>query len=78
MNTQEQVLSLIRDNTEEKPLVSIDCDLRKDLRFDSFGTLMLINAIEEQFGVSLDEGDIRQTRTPGDIVALLRSKYHCA
>lgn len=77
MSTEEKVLNLIRNNSEEKDGVALTSDLRKDLRFDSFGTLMLINAIEEDFGVAIQEADIKETRTVEDVVSLLRSKYHC-
>jgi acyl carrier protein len=77
MTTEEQVLSIVRDNTETSRAVTLASDLRKELALDSFGRLMVINAIEEGFGVSVDEADFGRVNTVGDVVTLLRSKYHC-
>jgi acyl carrier protein len=78
MKIEDKVISIVRENTEEKDPVSLGTDLRRELRLDSFGTLMLINAIEEGFGIAVEEGDFAGVNTVGDIVGLLRGKYHCA
>lgn len=77
MKIEEQVLSIIRANTEEKGAVTLSSDLRKELRLDSFGTLMVINALEDDFGVAVDDADFCHVQTVADVVALLRSKYQC-
>jgi acyl carrier protein len=77
MKIEERVLSIIRDNTEKSPGVTLASDLRKELGLDSFGTLMVINGIEEGFGVSVDQADFCRVNTVADIVTLLRSKYQC-
>ncbi len=78
MKIEDKVISIVRDNTEEKEPISLGTDLRRELRLDSFGTLMLINALEEAFGIAVEEGDFGRVNTVGDIVGLLRGKYHCA
>ena len=78
MNTEEKVISIIRGNTEGTTEVSLGTDLRRELRLDSFGTLMLINAMEETFGISMEDTDFTGLKTVADVVQLLRSKYHCA
>lgn len=78
MKIEEKVLSIIRANTEEKEGVTLVSDLRKELRLDSFGTLMVINALEDAYGITVDEADFTQVNRVSDVVALLRSKYHCA
>ncbi len=77
MKIEEKVLSIIRDNTEEKEGVTLASDLRKELRLDSFGTLMVINALEDAFGIAVEEADFHQVNRVSDVVALLRTKYHC-
>ncbi len=77
MKIEDRVLSIIRDNTEQRPSVTLASDLHKELGLDSFGTLMVINAIEEGFGVSVDQADFCRINTVGDIVTLLQSKYQC-
>jgi acyl carrier protein len=78
MKIEDKVISIVRSNIEEKEAVSLNSDLRKELRLDSFGTLMLINALEEGFGVSVEETDFSRVNTVADIVFLLRGKYHCS
>ncbi len=80
MNIEEKVLSIVQANTEtdQKDAVTLASDLRSELRLDSFGTLMVINSLEETFGIAVEDGDFGRVNTVADIVALLRSKYHCA
>jgi acyl carrier protein len=78
MNIEEKVLSIIRANTEEAAQVRLQSDLRQELRLDSFGTLMVINALEDAFGIALEDGEFSRVRTVADVVAVLQSKYHCA
>jgi acyl carrier protein len=39
---------------------------------------MVINALEDTFGIALDEADFARVNTVGDVVSLLREKYACA
>lgn len=78
MKIEDQVISIVRTNTEKKEPVFLSTDLRKELRLDSFGTLMLINGLEEGFGIAVEEADFGRVSTVADIVTLLRSKYNCA
>jgi acyl carrier protein len=77
MRIEDKVLAIIQANTEEKASVTLTSDLRKELRLDSFGTLMIINAIEDAFGIAVDDADFGRANTIADVVALLQSKYHC-
>jgi acyl carrier protein len=77
MIIDQTVLSIVQSNTEAKASVTLASDLRRELRLDSFGTLMIINAIEDAFGVTIDDADFYHVNTVADVVALLRSKYHC-
>jgi acyl carrier protein len=78
MKTEERVLSLVRENTPNKEQVQLTSDLRKELHLDSFGTLMLINGLEETFGINVDEQDFKQVNTVSDVIGLLKTKYQCA
>lgn len=78
MKIEDKVISIVRTNTEDKAPVSLSTDLKKELRLDSFGTLMLINALEEGFGIAVEEADFSHINTVSDIVSLLQLKYHCA
>ncbi len=76
MNLEELVVSIVRENMEEKREVDVDSDLREGLGLDSFGTIIIVNALEDAFGITIDEADFRDVRTIRDAVDLLRTRYH--
>lgn len=75
MSIEARVLKVIRENSEAMDTLPPDADLRNDLGIDSFGTMMIVNGIEDDFSVTIEEADIQSIRTIGDIVHLLRDKY---
>jgi acyl carrier protein len=75
MELEQKVLDLIRSNIEKKYAVTLESDLRQDLEVDSFGTIMIVNAIEDEFGITVEEADIKGLVTVTDIVRLLKTKY---
>ncbi len=75
MKTEAKLISIIQATVEDKPNITAATDLRKELHLDSFGTVMLINSIEEAFGIEIDEADFAQVKTVSDVIALLESKY---
>jgi acyl carrier protein len=77
MQLDDKILAIIRHNTTAKNDVTLASDLRRELQLDSFGTLMIINALEDDFGIAIEEADFSRVITVADIVALLQSKYQC-
>ena len=75
MNLEEQIISIIKDNIEEKYDVTADTDLRNELGLDSFDTMMIINAIEDEFDITIEESDFDNIKTVLDIIKLLQGKY---
>lgn len=75
MNLEKQIISIIKDNIEEKYDITADTDLRNELGLDSFDTMMIINAIEDEFGITIDESDFDNIKTVLDIIKLLQGKY---
>jgi acyl carrier protein len=75
MQLEQKVMDLIRSNIEKKYAVTLESDLRQDLEIDSFGTIMIVNAIEDEFGITVEEADIKGLVTVTDIVRLLKIKY---
>jgi acyl carrier protein len=75
MELEQKVMDLIRSNIEKKYAVTLESDLRQDLEVDSFGTIMIVNAIEDEFGITVEEADIKGLVTVTDIVRLLKTKY---
>jgi acyl carrier protein len=72
---EQKVIDLIQANIEKKHAVTLDSDMRQDLGVDSFGTLMIINDIEEAFGIEIVEADIKEAVKVSDIVQILATKY---
>jgi acyl carrier protein len=72
---ERKVIEIIQANIEKKPAVALDSDLRHDLGVDSFGTLMIINDLEDTFGIEIKEADIKEAVKVADIVQLLETKY---
>jgi len=77
MKLEDKILALVRAHAPPAETVTLASDLRTELRLDSFGTLMIINALEDEFGIAIDEADFTRVRTVADMAALLESKYHC-
>ena len=75
MNLEKQIISIIKDNIEEKYDVTADTDLRNELGLDSFDTMMIINAIEDEFDITIEESDFDNIKTVLDIIKLLQGKY---
>ena len=75
MSIETRVIRVIRENSEDIDALPTDADLRDELGIDSFGTMMIVNGIEDDFSVTIDEADIPSIRTVADIVHLLRDKY---
>jgi acyl carrier protein len=75
MELEQKVVDLIRSNIEKKYAVTLESDLRQDLEVDSFGTIMIVNALEDEFGITVEEADIKGLVTVNDIVRLLKTKY---
>jgi acyl carrier protein len=75
MDLEITVIDLIKANIEKKYAVSLESDLRTDLEVDSFGTIMIVNAIEDEFDIEVEQADIPMLVRVSDIVSLLRDKY---
>jgi acyl carrier protein len=75
MDITGEIAGIIMQNIESKSQVFAETDLRKDLNVDSFGTLMIINGLEDKFGINIDETDFRKINTVADIAGLIESKY---
>jgi acyl carrier protein len=77
MNFEQKVISIIRDNVEEKQDVDITpaSELVKDLGVDSLNSLLILFQLEQEFSISLDETDFSRLRTVSDVFINLRERY---
>jgi acyl carrier protein len=75
MELEQKVIDLIQANIEKKFTVTLNSDLRQDLGVDSFGTIMIINDLEDTFGIEIKEADFKGLVKVADIVQVLAAKY---
>jgi acyl carrier protein len=71
MNLTEKVISIIEKNLEKKVDVKPESKLIDDLGIDSFERLMIVNAVEDEFNISIVEEDLSKIITVSDIVISL-------
>ena len=75
METIEKVISIIHANTENCMDISPDVDFIVELGIDSLDTIMIINAIEDEFSIEFESADFVHIKTVNDIVKILENKY---
>lgn len=73
--TIEKIISIIKSNIRNDAEVNEATNMRKDLEIDSFDVLMIMNAIDDEYAISIEEEDFQKVNTPKEIVNLLVSKY---
>jgi acyl carrier protein len=76
MNIETQVLEILKENIEGHPNISLHSDLRKNFSLDSFSTIMIINALEDDFNIVLEDAEFESISNASDIIRILREKYH--
>jgi len=54
--------------------ISPEASLKDDLGIDSLAVVELVMALEDAFGISIDEEQLKAIQTVGDIVELVESK----
>lgn len=74
MNLEEQIMEIVSENTEKEQPLDLTNSL-SELGIDSLDVLMVINAIEDEFNITIDDGDFKDIKTIGDILNILRKKY---
>ena len=54
--------------------VFLETNIQMDLQYDSLDILMLFNELETEFGITIQNEDVKSIRTVGDIVEKLRGE----
>lgn len=75
MSLEERVIKTIEENLEKKAKVELNTDLRNDLGLDSFARVIIINALEDEFGITIQDNKFNEINTVADIVTGLREHY---
>jgi acyl carrier protein len=68
MKTKEKVITLLRENIDWDGEIKMEHHLRNDLGIDSFGILMTINSLEDEYGIEIEDADLDGLKTVSDIV----------
>jgi len=70
-NIEEKIIEIVRENIDKSKRQNITRDTRllEDLEIDSFGMLMIINGIEDEFAITVDEKQWAGVKTIGDIIS---------
>jgi len=71
----ERVIAIIRKNINSEAEIGENTSLRQELDIDSFDVLMIMNELDDEYGIALDEDDFKAVNTPREIVSLLTAKY---
>lgn len=74
MELKEKVIEVIKENTDWKGAINMKQDLVKDLGIDSFGMLMIINTLEEDFLIQVEDEDLKGLKIVSDIAQKLEEK----
>ena len=72
MTFEERVIKTVAGALEGKHAVTMASNLRNDLGVDSFGTVMILNALEDEFSITIQDTNFENVSNVADIVALLR------
>ncbi len=76
MSFREKIIELVKENLENKEVsVTGESLLEDDLGFDSFATVMLINSIEDEFGINIDVDSVKDTLSVNDIIKKLSENH---
>lgn len=75
MGLEDRIMTIIEDNLEEKTKITLDTDLRNDLGLDSFAMIIIVNALEDEFGITIDEKDFKDIKNVVDIVKGLKQRF---
>ena len=74
MELQKKVIEVIKENTDWKGVINMKQDLVKDLGIDSFGMLMIVNTLEEDFLIQIEDEDLKGLKIVSDIMQKLEEK----
>lgn len=73
MNTLTAVVDVLAKVTDRQPATFTEDTAFDSVGLDSLAMLEVALAIEKDLGVSVDEGQVAETRTVGELVELVQS-----
>ena len=72
----EKISELIIEqlHLSEGTVITEDTDFMNDLRADSFELMELVMALEEEYGLKIEDEDLENFKTVGDVMEYLRAQ----
>ncbi|MCP3926455.1 MAG: acyl carrier protein [Desulfobacterales bacterium] len=74
MRLEDRVIMVILENSEGLDGMTVDSDLR-NFGIDSFGSLMIANGLEAEFGIEISDLHTNRITSVKEIVSLLKTFY---
>ena len=68
MKTKEKVIAILRENIDWDGEIKLEYHLKDDLGIDSFGILMTVNSLEDEYDIEIEDEDLDGLKTVADIV----------
>jgi acyl carrier protein len=75
MSIEQRIMEIVQENNEKKVAITMDTNLKDEACFDSFGYLMILNALEEEYSIHIDESQFLHLRTVSQIINELQLQY---
>ena len=72
----EKIAEIIKDQLHVSPGVTIteDTSFKGDLRADSFELMELVMALEDEYGIKVEDEELENFETVGDVIEYIRSQ----
>jgi acyl carrier protein len=72
---EDRIIKTIEANLEQKARIAPDTNLRQDLGLDSFAMVIVINALEDEFSITINDQEFRGINNVVDIADALKRHY---
>ena len=72
----DKIIELIREqlHISENVPITEETSFQQDLRADSFELMELIMAVEEEYGIKIEDDDLENLQTVGDVMDYIRDQ----
>lgn len=72
----EKIVEMIAEQLHVSPSVVIteDTSFKQDLRADSFELMELVMALEEEYGIKIEDEELENFETVGDVLNYIKSQ----
>lgn len=74
MSLEERTIRTLQSVLDKRPEITLESHLIKDLWVDSLDKLMILSALEDEFSITITEGDFAEVVTVKDIVEKLKAR----